>query len=83
MNEIKQNRKRKLVEEYGPHMNKRWSVYDNKGVLEAWFLDKQKALNWWEENKDRETYEEYRQREKLEDAKKWSELPEIEEDLPF
>ena len=69
MSEIKQNRKRKLVEEYGPYMNKVWSVYDNNGVLEVCFSDKQKALEWWEKNKDRETCAERRQREKLEDVK--------------
>ena len=83
MNEIKQNRKRKLVKGFGPSLGTRWIVYDNKGIMEVWFPDKQTALDWWEKNKDRETYAERRQREKLEDAKKWSELPEIEEDLPF
>lgn len=84
MNEVKQNKKRKLVEEYGPYMNKRWTVYDNKGTMEVWFSDKQKALEWWETNKDRETYSEKREKQRKEDAKRYAELPDLDTtELPF
>lgn len=66
MNIIKQNKKRQLVEEYGPYMNKRYAIYDTMGVMEVWFSDKQKALSHWEKYKNAETWAEKRERYKQE-----------------
>lgn len=66
MNIIKQNKRRQLVEEYGPYMNKRYAIYGSMGIMEVWFSDKQKALSHWEKYKNAETWAEKRERYKQE-----------------
>lgn len=86
MNILKQNKKRKMVSEYGPYLNQRIAVYDNTGTMGIWFSDKRKAEEWWKENKDRETYSEQRKRERQERLALIGALPDIDEydeELPF
>ena len=73
------------MEEYGPYMNKRWAVYDNTGTMEVWFSDRVRALEWWSNNCDRETWAEQRERQRRERAILMAALPDIEEfeELPF
>lgn len=82
---IFQNKRRKLVEEIGHYMNRQYSVYDNKGVLEVWFSSKQHALEWWSENQDRETYSERLNRERAERRALIDASPDLDEyeELPF
>ncbi len=58
------NKRRILKEEYGPYMNRRYTVYDNTGALEVWFSDRTKALEWWSNNCDRPTHREQRDNER-------------------
>ena len=65
MKTLVENNRRKLVQEIGPYMNLRWVIYDNKDIMEVWFSDRQRALDYWEEIKDRETYSEALNRERM------------------
>lgn len=82
MNEIKQNKRRRLVEEYGPYMNKRYAIYDTDDILEVWFSDKDKALSHWERIKDAETWAEKRERWRNEMSALIDRCPDLDE-LPF
>lgn len=82
MNILLQNKKRKLVEEYGPYMNKRWAIYDNQDILEVWFSDKQKALSHWEKYRNAETWAEKRERYRQELIANIEKHPDLDE-LPF
>ncbi len=62
MKVLAKNKKRKLVQDIGPYMNVRYVIYDNMGILEVWFSDKSKALEWWKQNRNRETWAEKRER---------------------
>ncbi len=82
MNILLQNKKRKLVEEYGPYMNKRWAIYDNLDILEVWFSDKQKALSHWKKYRNAETWAEKRERYRQELIANIEKHPDLDE-LPF
>ena len=79
------NKRRILVVERGWFMNIRYAIYDNKGILEVWFSDKQRALEWWAKNKHRETYYERRDKELAELRAKMNDQMDLDdcEELPF
>ena len=82
MNILLQNKKRKLVEEYGQYMNKRWAIYDDQDILEVWFSDKQKALSHWKKYRNAETWAEKRERYRQELIANIEKHPDLDE-LPF
>ena len=57
---LMENKRRRLVEDYGPYMNKRYAIYDNTGTLEVWFSDEERAKEWWSKNSERPTFSEQR-----------------------
>jgi len=83
MRVLKENGKRKLVEELGPYFDLRYAIYEKDGNVHCFHThDLVLAEEQWERIKDTETYAEYRKRIRAEMVDRINAQPDLDE-LPF
>lgn len=80
---LKENGKRRLVEELGPYFDLRYAIYEKDGNLHCFHTnDLALAEEQWERTKDAETYKEHRIRMRTEMVDRINAQPDLDE-LPF
>ena len=83
MRVLKENGKRRLVEEYGPYFDKRYAIYEKEGDVHCFHThDLDLAEEQWERTKDAETWAEHREKRRKELLERIKVNPELNE-LPF